>query len=191
MTSNAYKKVMWGILLSGCHLEIDYKYQILPAFLGYALLWWGIHELNNTGCREYYEKVEKTAFMVMVISTVGWVAGIFVGYLNLLAEVCMVAFYLLEWLLYADLLNRSVKLLKENNRIREADSMRTNRMRLLKVFLAVIILFGVQIVAQVMEWGFGIFLDYAVKTFMLFVKLWLSMFIQNMSRYEITIDKQF
>lgn len=198
MTSSAYKKVMWGILLSGCHLIIGtkYQFQILPAFIGYLLVWLGLREINAEGGKPYYEKVETTALFVLAVSGAGWIAGIFFGYYTLLSEVCMMAFYLLEWLLYADLLNKSVKLLKEQNRIREADTMRKNRMRVLKLFLGVIVLYGVEIVFQVLadmdifKTNVTLLLPYAVLSLMLAVKLWISIFLQNLSRYEITIDKK-
>ncbi len=196
MTSDAYKKIMWGILVSGCHMVLWDKLQIIPAFVGYALIWWGLHEINGMGGKPYYEQVEKQAMFVCAISVGGWIAGILCGYANLFSMLCMGAFYLIEWLLYADLLNRSVKLLKETNRIREANSMRKNRMRVMVLFLAVIIVYCVEILFAVLralnvgKFSLAILLDYAVLTLLLLTKIWMSMFIQNLYRYEITIDKK-
>jgi len=189
MTSSAFKKIMWGVLLSGCHLIIENTYQILPAFLGYIIVWIGVKELCRNGYEAYYSKVERSALIVFILSVGTWIAGLFIGYTLILALAVMVCFYLIELMLYADLLSANVKLLKDSNKIKEANLMRKNRAIFLKAFLVLIIVCCVQMAGQALKWKYIFVLDYAILTFMLFMKIWLSMFIQNMSGYEINLHK--
>ena len=183
--SNAFKKIMWGIIISGCHIIISNSFQIIPSFIGYFIIWLGMKELCRYGLNGYFEKVEKSAMWIFVFSLLGWIGGTIWGYTQTLSQGAAICFYLLEAALYADMLNMCVKVLKERNMIREADALRKNRMAFIKVYLAAILLCIVQMVGQAFNWTVTIFADYTILTIMLFIKLWLSMFMQKMSSYEI------
>ena len=85
----------------------------------------------------------------------------------------------------ADILNMSVKILKDTNRTTEADKMRNNRMLMIKVFLGVIILHGVAVIPQLSG-----YLAYACQTLMVLAKIIASMYVQNMTRYQITLNNE-
>ncbi len=184
MLNNGYKMIMWGILISGLHININ-GFQILPAFIGYLIIILGINKLCESGAGKYFEKIKKTATLVFVLSVASWIVGSFLGYEYVLMKMLMILFYLLELVLYADILNMSVKILKDTNRTTEADKMRNNRMLMIKVFLGVIILHGVAVIPQLSG-----YLAYACQTLMVLAKIIASMYVQNMTRYQITLNNE-
>lgn len=185
MISDAYKLIMWGILISGCHWEIGGTVQIIPMFVGYAIVWYGIKKLCAEGYAEYYDKILKDGRMVCIVAAVLWIVCLFLGYTFILSQALWVCFYLLEVYLYGNLLNKNVKLLKENSKIKAADNFRKNRMRFIKLYFGIIGLCCLQMLGQALKIKGTVFLGYAILTFMLFAKIWMSMFMQNMSNYEL------
>lgn len=180
-TGNAYRKITYGILLSACHIIVNSRFEILPAFLGYLLIFMGVKELCGAGAKEYYEKENRTIGIVLILSVIGFIGGIFLGYGNYLSQLCQVAFFLIELLFYADLLSSTRKVLREYNMIREADKMKSDRkvVLLIGMFLSVIRLFAIM---------FSL-LGYVFNLGLIFYKIMLSLQMQKMASMEFTFYK--
>lgn len=184
MIGSGYKKIFWGILISGLHINIDigiFAVQILPAFIGYFIIFQGVKELHEVCGLEYMEKLKKDALRLTLLSVGCFVYGLIFGYNLAISKGIMVLFYLIELLFYGDLLNKTVKYYKENNKEKEADKLRTNRMKFIKAFLALLVLHLVSMIPQV-----AMFTEYACLTLMFMAKIWLTMMI-NKLRMDLTI----
>lgn len=178
MVGAGYKKIIWGILISGLHINIDISVlsvQIIPSIIGYIILFMGIKQLCDDAGLEYMEKLKKDALRLVILSAALWVYGALFGYVSALSKGIMICFYLIELLLYADLLNKSVKYYKETDREKEADFLRKNRLKFAKAFLALIGLHLVGMIPQA-----AIFVEYACLTLMFMAKVWLTIMIQRL-----------
>lgn len=179
MVSNGYKKIVWGILLSGLHINIDigiFAVQIIPSIIGYIILYLGIKELHEQAGLAYMEKLKKDALRLVILSGIFWIYGFVFGYSMVLSKGIAICFYLIELLLYGDLLNKSVKYYKETGREKYADSLRKSRMSFIKAFIALLILHLVAMIPQV-----AVYLEYACLTLMFMAKIWLTLMIQKLS----------
>lgn len=179
MISEGYKKIFWGILLSGFHMDNImigiFTVQIIPAFIGYYLIYLGVKELCEVCGLEYMEKLKKDGLRLTIFSIGTFVYGLIFGYGLAISKAIMVLFYLIELLFYGDLLNKTVKYFKENNREKEADKLRGNRMKFIKAFMALIALHLVNMIPQVAP-----FTEYACLTLMFMAKIWLTLMINKL-----------
>lgn len=179
MVSSGYKKIVWGILISGLHINIDiglFAVQIIPSFIGYIILYLGIKELNEQAGLEYMGKLKKDALRLFILSVCLWIFGFFFGYSGIIPKGIGVCFYLVELLLYGDLLNKSVKYYKETGREKYADTLRKNRMSFIKAFMALLVLHLISMIPKV-----GPYFEYACLTLMFMAKIWLTLMIQKLS----------
>ena len=126
-----------------------------------------------------------------LFSCIYWIVGIFLGYQLVLGKLIMVIFYLFDVLFFGNLLNKTVKYLKENMRLDEADRLRKNRMTFVKAYMGLIIFYCITMLPNLMTFlhiGSGTvinmlstLLQYIFISLMLLLKLWLSMMIQKYS----------
>lgn len=179
MIGSGYKKIIWGILLSGFHINIDigiFAFQILPSTIGYIILYLGVKELNEKAGLEYMGKLKNDAMRLVILSAALWIYGLFFGYTLAVSKGIAICFYLVELLFYGDLLNKTVKYYKENGRENEADRLRKNRMNFIKAFMA---LLALHLVGMIPAAAF--FVEYACLTLMFMAKVWLTVMIQKLS----------
>ncbi len=179
MVSSGYKKIVWGILISGLHINIDigiFAVQIIPSIIGYIIIYMGIKELHEQAGLEYMEKLKKDALRLVILSGVFWIYGFLFGYSMALSKGMAICFYLVELLLYGDLLNKSVKYYKETGREKEADKLRKSRMSFIKAFIALLVLHLVGMIPQV-----AMYVEYPCLTLMFMAKIWLTLMIQKLS----------
>lgn len=179
MVSSGYKKIIWGILISGLHINIDiskFAVQIIPSIAGYIVLYMGIKELYEQAGLDYMEKLKKDALRLVILSGLFWIYGFLFGYSMVLSKGIAICFYLVELLLYGDLLNKSVKYYKETDREKAADRLRKSRMSFIKAFLALLVLHLIAMIPQV-----AIYLEYPCLTLMFMAKIWLTLMIQKLS----------
>lgn len=181
MTENAYRKIVWGILLSGLNMNIN-NIQILPSFIGYALIAYGIWELVQISKQEYYQKELKTIVAIIALSVIGFIGGILIGYEMLLPQLCQVCFILIEIIFYADFLRETAHVLRDCNRIREADKLKKYRITCIKAGLVISI---VRLVT-----AFIPLIGYLCQSLLLVWKIWLSIYVQNVAQYEINIQEE-
>ena len=182
--AESYKWIMWGVLITAAHITIG-RFQIIPSFIGHFLILYGIYKLYKDVKIEYYEAPFKVAKILAVVSVVYWLWGAFmVPYTDLLTSCFEILVFILELSLFGDLLNKSVKLLKENDKVKQADKMRNNRMTFIKFYIAVIAVFAVTLVPAL-----NILRIYAAPTLMLGVKIFLSLLIQNVARSNVVLKK--
>lgn len=181
MVGNGYKKIVWGILISGLHINIDimggrFSMQIIPAVIGYIILYLGIRELNEDAGLEYMQKLKNDAMRLVILSAALWLYGFLFGYISAVSKGISICFYLVELLLYGDLLNKSVKYYKETGREKEADRLRKNRMSFIKAFMALLALHLAGMIPAVAP-----YVEYACLTLMFMAKVWLTIMIQKLS----------
>ena len=179
MIGSGYKKIIWGILLSGLHINIDVgivALQILPSTIGYIVLYLGVKELCEKAGMEYMEKLKRDAMRLIILSAASWVYGCFFGYNLAISKGICICFYLIELLFYGDLLNKTVKYYKENGRENEAARPRKNRMTFIKAFMALLVLHLVGMIPAA-----ALYVEYACLTLMFMAKVWLTIMIQKLS----------
>jgi hypothetical protein len=188
MISNSYKKIMWGVLISGFHINVSIGIgvlQLIPAFIGYFILYQGITELINNAGFSYMEKVKKDTRLLIIFSIVLWCIGFLFGYMGVIVKGLMVLFYLFEILIYGDILSKTAKYYKENNRIEEETLLRKKRIKFLKFYLFVIALHIVYMLPEGIGGNFTkIFIpviEYLCITFMVIAKIWFSMIVQRLT----------
>ncbi len=179
MVGSGYKKIVWGILISGLHINIDvgiFALQILPATIGYFIIYLGVKQLHEEAGLEYMEKLKKDAMRLTILSAALWIYGFIFGYTLAISKGIAVCFYLIELLFYGDLLNKSVKYFKENGMEKEADRLRKNRMNFIKAFMALIALHLVGMIPAA-----AFYVEYACLTLMFMAKVWITIMIQKLS----------
>ncbi len=179
MVGSGYKKIVWGILISGLHIVVNVgigEAQIIPSAIGYFILYLGLKVLHENAGLEYMEKLKKDGLRLLIISIAIWIYGFVFGYELVLSKAIMLLFYLVELLLYGDLLNKSVKYYKETNREKEAGILRKSRMTFIKAFMALIVLHMVGMIPQV-----AAYVEYSCLTLMFMAKVWLTIIIQKLS----------
>lgn len=192
MINSGYKKIVWGVLISGLHINIGiglFALQIVPQIIGFYILYTGIKELHNDAGLEYMDKLEKDAFRLMILSGALWIYGFIFGYTGAVSRGITICFELVELMLYGDLLNKTVKYYKENQMEKEADKLRKNRMNFIKAFIALLVLQLAGMVVTVLV-ALDVadalslvieFIDYTSLTLMFMVKIWLTMMIQKLT----------
>ena len=140
---------------------------------------------------EYMNSLKAESLRLFILSCVYWITGIFLGYGLAIQKLILIVFYLFDVLFFGNLLNKTVKYLKESMRLDEADKLRKNRMTFIKCYLALIIFSVIAMIPNAMGFfdiGKVAFrnllssgLSYLSISFMLILKLWLSMVIQKYS----------
>lgn len=191
MISNGYNMIKWGILISVIHIYLLGSFEILPAFVGYFMIMRGVNTICNETNLDYMKSLKTESTRLFVFSCIYWIAGIFLGYQLVLGKLVLLLFYLFDVLFFGNLLNKTVKYLKEKMRLDEADRLRKNRMTFVKSYMALIIFFFITMLPNAMRFLdigtvaltdlLGNILQYLFISFMLILKLWLSMIIQKYS----------
>ncbi len=185
MISSGYKKVLWGVLISGLHINLDGnlfisgflgQFQILPSFIGYFIIYLGVKELFEECKLEYMEKLKKDAMRLLIASCGLWIFGLFLPYTLEITKGVMVLFYLIELLFYGDFLNKTIKYYKENDMERYADKLRKNRMTFIKAFMALIVLHLVGMIPAI-----AMYIEFTCISLMFVLKLWFTMLIQKLT----------
>ena len=194
MISTGYNQIKWGILISIIHIYISTElggFEIVPAFIGYFLIMRGTSAICSETNLEYMNSLKAESLRLFILSCVYWITGIFLGYGLANQKLILIVFYLFDVLFFGNLLNKTVKYLKESMRLDEADKLRKNRMTFIKCYLALIIFSVIAMIPNAMGFfdiGKVAFrnllssgLSYLSISFMLILKLWLSMVIQKYS----------
>ena len=194
MISTGYNQIKWGILISIIHIYISTElggFEIVPAFIGYFLIMRGTSSICSETNLEYMNSLKAESLRLFILSCVYWITGIFLGYGLAIQKLILIVFYLFDVLFFGNLLNKTVKYLKESMRLDDADKLRKNRMTFIKCYLALIIFSVIAMIPNAMGFfdiGKVAFrnllssgLSYLSISFMLILKLWLSMVIQKYS----------
>ena len=191
MISSGYHKIKWGILISVIHIYLFGSFEIVPAFIGYFLIMQGVSVICEETGLEYMKPLKAESTRLFLFSCIYWIAGIFLGYQLALGKLILLVFYLFDVLFFGNLLNKTVKYLKEQMRLDEADKLRKNRMSFVKSYMALIVFFLITLIPNAMNFFdigtvafrdlLATILQYLFITCMLFLKLWLSMIIQKYS----------
>lgn len=180
-----YKLVMWGTLLTVAHINIG-SFQIVPAFVGHIMIMMGIGRLCNEVGIEYFKDAYKTAKILMLVSIAHWVWRAVFGLMTIMLTSCIeILVFVIELSLFGDFLNKTVKLLKENDKVKQADKMRKNRMTFIKFYIGVVLVFALALVPQLQFLG-----DYPANTLMLSLKIFLSLIIQTVIRCQVTFNPE-
>lgn len=178
--AGSYKLIMWGILITAAHITLG-RFQILPAFMGHIMIFMGINKLKNEVGIEYFEASLKASKIAMVASIIYWVWGaVILPYTDILTGCFEILIFVFEISLFGEFLNKTVKLLKENDRIKQADKMRKNRMMFIKFYLGVMVVFLVGLIPAL-----DVMRGYPAPTLMLSVKIFLSLIVQNVARSQV------
>ena len=191
MISNGYNMIKWGILISVLHIYLFGSFEVLPAFVGYFLIMGGMNTICDETKLDYMKSLKMESTRLFLFSCIYWIVGIFLGYQLVLGKLIMVIFYLFDVLFFGNLLNKTVKYLKENMRLDEADRLRKNRMTFVKAYMGLIIFYCITMLPNLMTFlhiGSGTvinmlstLLQYIFISLMLLLKLWLSTMIQKYS----------
>ena len=172
-----YKLIMWGTLLTAAHINII-SYQIIPSFIGHIMIMIGLGKLCNEAGMEYFKDAHKTSKMLVVISVIHWVWRALFGPITMLLTGCFeIMVFVIELSLFGEFLNKTVKFLKENDRIKQADKMRNNRMLFIKFYIGVLVEFALALRPKLYVLG-----GYPANTLMLSLKIFLSLMIQTVER---------
>ncbi len=180
VVSKGYNLMKWGILLSGLHINIHTAVgglQIIPSFIGFAMVAYAINMMYKAGGARYFEKLKKDAVTVTVAAVVLFVWGLLFGYVLVVSQAMTIIAFLIELLMYADLLNMTVRLYKDNNEIKSADKLRTDRITFIKAGMGLAILHAAAMIPALNQW-----LNYSCVTLMFVYKIWLSLILQNVSK---------
>ena len=181
--AGSYKLIMWGILITAAHITVG-RFQILPAFIGHIMIFVGINKLYKEVGIEYFSTSLKNAKITMIASLIYWVWGaVILPYSDILTGCFEIFIFVLEISLFGEFLNKTVKLLKENDRIKQADKLRKNRMLFIKFYLGVMVVFLVGLIPAL-----DVLRGYPAPTLMLSVKIFLSLIVQNVVRSQVGFD---
>lgn len=191
MISNGYNLIKWGILVSVIHVYILGSFEVLPAFVGYFMIMRGIYSICDETKLDYMVSLKGESTRLLIFSLIYWIFGIFFGYQMAISKLILIAFYLFDVLFFGNLLNKTVKYLKESMQLTEADKLRANRMSFVKAYMALIVFFAITMIPALLSFlniGSDATLDfvstvlqYIFISLMLVLKLWLSMLIQKYS----------
>ncbi len=183
--AGSYKLIMWGVLITAAHITVG-RFQILPAFIGHIMIFVAINKLQKEIGIEYFTTSLKTAKLTMIASLIYWVWGAMIlPYSDILTGCFEIFIFVLEISLFGEFLNKTVKLLKENDRIKQADKLRKNRMTFIKFYLGVMLVFLVGLIPAL-----NVLRGYPAPTLMLSVKIFLSLMIQNVVRSNVGFDPE-
>jgi|GEM_PF-3351651 len=187
-----YGLLKWGILISALHINFDTKiagFQIIPEFIGLAMVMFAVRFMNKNGGERYFKKIEKETVYLQILSVVQFVSGLILFYTinnnSLVTQALVIASFLYQVVVFTDILNVTVKLYKDNNDMQAADKLRKNRIMAIKLSMALAILWAASVAP-----GLRTILGYAVSTLSLLFKLWLSMLIDNVLRKELSFKSE-
>lgn len=191
MISNGYNMIKWGILISVIHVYILGSFEVIPAFIGYFLIMRGMNIICDETKLDYMQGLKPESTRLFIFSCIYWIAGAFLGYQLVLGKLILIIFYLFDVLFFGNLLNKTVKFLKEKMRLDEADRLRKNRMAFVKAYMALIIFYCITMLPNLMAFlnigsdtvidMLATILQYIFISLMLLLKLWLSAMIQKYS----------
>lgn len=183
--------IKWGILISVIHVYILGSFEVIPAFIGYFLIMRGMNMICDETKLDYMQGLKTESTRLFIFSCIYWIAGAFLGYQLALGKLILVIFYLFDVLFFGNLLNKTVKYLKEKMRLDEADRLRKNRMAFVKAYMALIIFYCITMLPNLMSFlnigsdalidMLSTILQYIFISLMLLLKLWLSTMIQKYS----------
>lgn len=188
--NDKFRKLMWGVLLSGCQLPFMGFSRMLPAVVGYAIIVWALAELVESG-GTWYETAKKRSLIVAVFCLVTEGFCIFLDG-QIITECVMILFYLEEILLFSDFMRGGRKHLMDHHEDKVADEFKKKRLLYLKIFLLVVVVK----IAQAAALGIASFnpdlyseclsiynlLNYAVITTVLVIKIWLSTVMSKLAK---------
>lgn len=200
MTSQAYHRIMWGVLLTGCLIPVG-NFQIVPMLIGYIIIAWQLRHINNDlGGEPYFKKQFLDTMNAVAFSIVTLVVGALFGYSQIVTHLLFVIVMLEDVQALGGILGRSVRILKDSDNIKAADKMRKNRMTYIKADLAVIFLritevvlvFLLNYVVGTDKGSYSVAMDIAITAInyiclmvFLMLKIWYSMFMYKMYSYNI------
>ena len=170
MISTGYNQIKWGILISIIHIYISTElggFEIVPAFIGYFLIMRGTSAICSETNLEYMNSLKAESLRLFILSCVYWITGIFFGYGLAIQKLILIVFYLFDVLFFGNLLNKTVKYLKESMRLDDADKLRKNRMTFIKCYLALIIFSVIAMIPNAM----GFFVEPVMARFSSFARL--------------------
>jgi len=181
--AGSYKLIMWGILLTAAHITII-SYQIVPAFVGHIMMYIGIKRLYEQVGITYFKDALKSARILLIVSVIHWVWRAIIGINTVLLTGCVeILTFVLELSLLGEFLNKTVKLLKENDRVKQADKLRNNRMLFIKFYLVVLVVFLLGLIPKLNVIG-----GYPANTLMLSLKIFLSLMVQTVIRCQVSFN---
>lgn len=181
----SYRLIMWGILITAAHITIG-RFQVIPAFIGHIMMYMGVSKLYKDVDIEYFEGSYKSARLLMIFSVIYWIWGaVILPYSDILTGMFEIFIFVLEISFFGEMLNKTVKLLKENDRVKLADKMRKNRMLFIKFYLGVMLVFAISMIPAL-----DILRGYPAPTLMLSVKIFLSLIIQTAARSQVNYEKK-
>ncbi|MCD8119152.1 MAG: hypothetical protein LUE29_06700 [Lachnospiraceae bacterium] len=200
MTSQAYHRIMWGVLLTGCLIPAG-NFQIIPMLIGYIIIAWQLRHINNDlGGEPYFKKQFLDTMNCVAFSVVTLVVGLLFGYSQVITQMLFVIVMLEDVMAFGGILGRSVRILNDCDNVKAADKMRKNRMTYIKADLVVIFLRITQVVLIfVLNYVVGndkgsystamdiaiTAINYICLTVFLMLKIWYSMFMYKMYSYNI------
>ncbi len=178
--AGSYKLIMWGILLTAAHITII-SYQVVPAFVGHIMMYVGIKRLYEEVGIEYFADSLKSVKTLLVLSIIHWIWRAVIGLNTVILTGCIeVLVLVMELSLLGEFLNKTVKLLKENERVKQADKLRSNRMLFIKFYLGVLVVYLLGLIPALDVLG-----GYPALTLMLSLKIFLSLMVQTVIRCQV------
>lgn len=188
--SDKFRKLMWGVLLSGCQLPFMGYARMLPAVVGYAIIVWVLADLVKAG-GAWYEAARKRSLIVALVCLLTEGVCIFLDG-QVIAECVIVLFYLEEILLFSDFMRGGRKHLMDYHQDKVADEFKKKRLLYLKIFLLVVVVKIVQAAALgIASFNSELYpqcltiynvLNYSVITTVLVIKIWLSTVMSKLAK---------
>ncbi|MBE5940261.1 MAG: hypothetical protein E7266_07675 [Lachnospiraceae bacterium] len=185
-SSKGYNLIKWGILLSALHINVSiwiFGVQIIPSFIGLIMIAVAIGSMYKAGGARYFKNLKSSSVKLVIVSVIQFVVGLLFGYenvsgfMNLLSPAMLLLTFLYETMVFADLLNMTVRLYKDNHEIKKADKLRKDRMLYIKLSLVLAVIYGLSMIPALSIW-----LNYSCMILTLLMKLWLSLMLQNTSK---------
>lgn len=180
--SDKFRKLMWGVLLSGCQLPFMGFARMLPTLAGYVIIVLVLKDLVEAG-GTWYEAARKRSFIAAALCLATEAVCIFLDG-QVITECIIVLFYLEEILLFSDFMRGGRKHLMDHHEDKVADEFKRKRLLYLKIFLLVVVVKMVQAAALgIASFNSELYfqcmtiynaLNYAVITTVLVIKIWLS-----------------
>lgn len=188
MTSQGQSTIRWGILLSMLHIYLQ-QFEVIPAFIGYFLIMKGTYELCNEVKLDYMDCLKGESTRLFVCSVIYWITGLFFGYGMAIQKLILIVFYLFDILFWGNYFNKIIKYYKERLRMDEADQLRKRRMKIVKIYFALIIFLIITLLPNLLNFlsiGGPEFIDllasilqYIFLYFMVVMRLLLSILVQT------------
>ncbi len=186
-TGNAYRRIMYGVLLSTCAYVANNSLQMVLTFIGVAgfvLIYLGLCELCNNGGEQFYSKQKKWALVLVFLALVfGIVTLVTQLEMTLLMQLLSVIFFQLVIIFYEGFFHKTRKAFEEYHMMREAQKLRTVRKNILACGLVLVIIRAVAILIPLMGYIFNIGI--------IFFIIMISMQVQKMASMELVMyEKQ-